>query len=74
MNQLKEMLEAYRNGERGLPTYSELQSFVDASEKPKTIQSREFQELAMAYRLGSIFSNASSEYNALVNYIDGKLK
>lgn len=24
MNQLKEMLEAYRNGERGLPTYDEL--------------------------------------------------
>lgn len=24
MNQLKEMLEAYRNGERGLPTYAEL--------------------------------------------------
>lgn len=34
MNQLKEMLEAYRNGERGLPTYDELAALaypVDAS-------------------------------------------
>ena len=29
MNQLKEMLEAYRNGERGLPTYDELAAVVD---------------------------------------------
>ena len=29
MNQLKEMLEAYRNGERGLPTYAELAALLD---------------------------------------------
>lgn len=29
MNQLKEMLEAYRNGERGLPTYDELAAVLD---------------------------------------------
>lgn len=34
MNQLKEMLEAYRNGERGLPTYDEMQSVVETQEMP----------------------------------------
>lgn len=32
MNQLKEMLEAYRNGERGLPTYDELAAVVAVQE------------------------------------------
>lgn len=30
MNQLKEMLEAYRNGERGLPNYDELAEVADS--------------------------------------------
>lgn len=34
MNQLKEMLEAYRNGERGLPTYDELAAIADTEGKP----------------------------------------
>ena len=33
MNQLKEMLEAYRNGERGLPTYDELAAIAYADQK-----------------------------------------
>jgi hypothetical protein len=34
MNQLKEMLEAYRNGERAMPTYAELAAIAYAgSEK-----------------------------------------
>lgn len=33
MNQLKEMLEAYRNGERGLPTYDELAALAYPSTK-----------------------------------------
>lgn len=32
MNQLKEMLEAYRNGERGLPTYGELAALAYPNE------------------------------------------
>lgn len=35
MNQLKEMLEAYRNGERGLPTYDELAAV--AYEEPSKV-------------------------------------
>lgn len=31
MNQLKEMLEAYRNGERGLPTYDEMAALADGT-------------------------------------------
>lgn len=34
MNQLKEMLEAYRNKERGLPTYDELAALAYPNEVP----------------------------------------
>lgn len=33
MNQLKEMLEAYRNGERGLPTYDELAAIAEEEDE-----------------------------------------
>ena len=74
MNQLKEMLEAYRNGERGLPTYDELQILVEVGEPPETIHCREFHELAMDYRAAAPFVAASKAYDAMVSFIDGRAK
>lgn len=36
MDNLKEMLEAYRHGERGVPTYAELMALVLEAEDAKS--------------------------------------